>query len=52
MRERMSVTVPQELIQRAKHLAEKEERTLSAMVSVLLRSAIVEKEKSINSSPS
>ncbi len=45
MRERLSVTVPEELIERAKKLAEKEERSLSAMVAVLLRQALAQKEK-------
>jgi len=45
MRERLSVTVPEELIAKAKELAKKEDRTLSAMVAVLLREAISRKEK-------
>lgn len=45
MRERLSVTVPEDLIKRAKELAKKEDRTLSAMVSVLLREALTRKEK-------
>ena len=45
MRERLSVTVPGELIDRAKKMAEKEDRSLSAMVTVLLRDALNRKEK-------
>lgn len=45
MRERLSVTVPEELIDRAKKMAEKEDRSLSAMVTVLLRDALNRKEK-------
>lgn len=45
MRERLSVTVPEELIKKAKDMAKKEDRTLSAMVAVLLREAITRKEK-------
>ena len=45
MRERLSVTVPEELIKKARAMAAKEDRTLSAMVSVLLRDAITRKEK-------
>lgn len=45
MRERLSVTVPEELIERAKKMAEKEDRSLSAMVTVLLRDALNRKEK-------
>ena len=45
MRERLTVTVPEELIQKAREMAKKEERTLSAMVSVLIRAGIKSKEK-------
>lgn len=45
MRERLSVTVPEELVAKAKEMAKKEDRTLSAMISVLLREAITRKEK-------
>lgn len=45
MRERLSVTVPEELIARAREMAKKEDRTLSAMISTLLRDAINRKEK-------
>jgi metal-responsive CopG/Arc/MetJ family transcriptional regulator len=45
MRERLSVTVPEELIKKAKDMAKKEDRTLSAMIAVLLREAIARKEK-------
>lgn len=45
MRERLSVTVPEGLIDRAKKMAEKEDRSLSAMITVLLRDALNRKEK-------
>jgi metal-responsive CopG/Arc/MetJ family transcriptional regulator len=45
MRERLSVTVPEDLIKKAKDMAKKEDRTLSAMIAVLLRDAITRKEK-------
>lgn len=45
MKERLTVTLPPELIQKAKVLAEKEERSLSAMIALLLRDALNRKEK-------
>jgi metal-responsive CopG/Arc/MetJ family transcriptional regulator len=45
MRERLSVTVPEDLIAKAREMAKKEDRTLSAMIAVLLRDAILRKEK-------
>jgi metal-responsive CopG/Arc/MetJ family transcriptional regulator len=44
MRERLSVTIPDELIKRAKELAAKEDRTLSGMVAVLIREGLNIKE--------
>ena len=44
MRERLSVTVPEELVKRAREMAKKEDRTLSAMIAVLLRDALNRKE--------
>jgi len=45
MKERLSVTVPEDLIEEAKKLAKKEDRSLSAMITVLLRQALMNKEK-------
>jgi predicted transcriptional regulator len=45
MKERLTVTLPPELIEKAKVLAQKEDRSLSAMVAVLLRDALNRKEK-------
>jgi len=45
MKERLTVTLPPELIEKAKVLAQKEDRSLSAMVAVLLREALNRKEK-------
>ena len=45
MRERLSVTIPEDLIARAKELAQKEDRSLSAMITVLIRDALNRKEK-------
>jgi len=45
MRERLSVTIPDDLIARAKELAKKEDRSLSAMITVLIRDALNRKEK-------
>jgi len=45
MKEHLSVTVPAELIKQAKELAKAEDRTLSAMISVLLKRAILDMKK-------
>lgn len=45
MKERLTVTLPPELIEKAKALAEKEDRSLSAMITVLIRDALNRKEK-------
>lgn len=47
MRQRLSVTVPEELLIKTKELALKEDRTLSAMVSALLRDALSRKHKRV-----
>ncbi len=45
MRERLSVTIPDDLLERAKKLAKQEDRSLSAMITVLIRDALNRKEK-------
>ena len=45
MRKPLNVTVQEELIAKAKAMAKKEDRTLSAMVTVLIRDGLAKKEK-------
>jgi metal-responsive CopG/Arc/MetJ family transcriptional regulator len=44
MTERLSVSVPKEIIDKARELAKSEKRSLSNMVSVLLEEALKEKK--------
>lgn len=45
MKERLSVTVPQEVINKLREMAREEKRNLSNMVSIILEEATEKKEK-------
>jgi predicted transcriptional regulator len=45
MKESLTVTMPEELIKRTKALAKKEDRSVSAMVTVLVREGLAKKEE-------
>lgn len=45
MKERLSVTIPKEVIDKLKSMAKNERRNLSNIVSIILEDAVKEKEK-------
>lgn len=49
--EKFNATIPTEIINSAKAIAQKEERSTSAMVSILLREAITARLESAKSLP-
>ena len=43
--QQLSVTIPEDLVKKAKEMAKKDHRSFSSMISILLREAMEQKEK-------